>query len=105
VRTALDLRQEPTALRDRYGRHLFGQAALMGRRMIEAGARFVTVQWEAPDGYSWDSHIHSRDLRNYLLPGLDQTYSALIEDMGQRGLLDETLVVLVSEMGRTPNTT
>ena len=105
VRDALDVRREDAAMRDRYGRHLFGQSCLVGRRMIEAGARFVTVQWEAPDNYSWDSHIHSRDLEKYLMPALDQTLSALIEDLSQRGLLDETLVMLVSEIGRTPNVT
>lgn len=102
LRAALDIRQEPVRLRDRYGRHLFGQAALMGRRMLEAGARFVTVLWDAPDGYSWDSHQHSRDVERHLLPGLDQSLSALLEDLQQRGLLDETLVVCVGEMGRTP---
>src|SRR5205823_6703591 len=65
VRTALDIRREPDRLRDRYGRHLFGQSVLMGRRLVEAGARFVTVAWDAPDGYSWDSHVHSRDLEKY----------------------------------------
>jgi hypothetical protein len=102
IREALDIRREPASIRDRYGRHLFGQSALLGRRLIEAGARFVTVQWEAPDGYSWDSHIHSNDVEKQLSPRLDQTYSALLEDMAVRGLLDETLVVLISEMGRTP---
>ena len=102
IRKALDIRQESAATRDRYGRHLFGQAALLGRRLLEAGARFVTVQWEAPDGYSWDSHIHSNDVKSVLLPGLDQTYTAVLEDLSARGLLDETLVVLTSEMGRTP---
>jgi hypothetical protein len=102
VREAFDIRREPEALRDRYGRHLFGQTALMGRRMIEAGARFVTVLWDAPDGYSWDSHRNSQDVERHLLPGLDQSLSALLEDMRDRGLLDETLVVAVGEMGRTP---
>ena len=102
MRAAFDIRREPAALRDRYGRHLFGQSALMGRRMIEAGARFVTVLWDCPDGYSWDSHRTSDDVGKYLLPGLDQTFSALLEDMSDRGLLDETLVVCVGEMGRTP---
>ena len=74
----------------------------MGRRMIEAGSRFVTVAWDAPDGYSWDSHRTSQDLKKYLLPGFDQAFSALISDMDDRGLLDETLVVVVGEMGRTP---
>jgi hypothetical protein len=105
IRTALDLRREPAALRDRYGRHLFGQATLMGRRMLEAGARFVTVLWDAPDGYSWDSHVHSADVQRYLLPGLDQTLSALLDDLQGRGLLDETLVVCLGEIGRTPQGT
>ncbi|WP_165244673.1 DUF1501 domain-containing protein [Paludisphaera soli] len=102
MRDAFDVRQEPDRVRDRYGRHLFGQSALMGRRMIEAGARFVTVVWDAPDGYSWDSHQGAQDLERHLLPGLDETLSALLEDMNARGLLDETLVVCLGEMGRTP---
>ena len=102
MRSALDIRREPARLRDRYGRHLFGQSTLMGRRMIEAGSRFVTVVWDAPDGYSWDSHRNSSDLQKHLLPGFDQTFSALLEDLDDRGLLDETLVVAVGEMGRTP---
>jgi len=102
LRDALDIGREPTKMRDRYGRHLFGQSLLLGRRMIEAGARFVTVLWDAPDGYSWDSHRNSQSLKNYLLPGLDQSLSALLDDMQGRGLLDETLVVCVGEMGRTP---
>jgi len=102
MRAAFDIRRESAALRDRYGRHLFGQSALMGRRMLEAGARFVTVLWDCPDGYSWDSHTGSHDVGQHLLPGLDQTLSALLADMSDRGLLDETLVVCLGEMGRTP---
>ena len=102
MRAAFDIRRESPALRDRYGRHLFGQSALMGRRMLEAGARFVTVLWDCPDGYSWDSHTGSHDVGKHLLPGLDQTLSALLTDMNDRGLLDETLVVCLGEMGRTP---
>jgi len=105
IRTALDIRQEPAALRDRYGRHLFGQAALMGRRMIEAGARFVTLAWDAPDGYGWDSHVTCSDLEKHLLPGLDQGLSALLSDLADRGRLDETLVVCFGEMGRSPQAT
>ena len=103
IRDALDVRKESPQTRDRYGRHLYGQSVLLGRRLLEAGARFVTVQWECPDGYSWDSHIHSDDIKSKLLPGLDQTYTAVLEDLSDRGMLDETLVVLTSEMGRTPN--
>ncbi len=102
VRSALDIRRESDALRDRYGRHLFGQSVLMGRRMIEAGCRFVTVIWDAPDGYSWDSHRNSNSLREHLLPKFDQSYSALLSDMQERGLLEDTLVVVVGEIGRTP---
>ena len=102
MREALDIRRESSALRDRYGRHLFGQSVLMGRRMIEAGSRFVTVAWDTPDGYSWDSHRNSDDVKKFLLPGFDQTFSALLTDLDERGLLDETLVVAVGEMGRTP---
>jgi uncharacterized protein (DUF1501 family) len=105
TRTALDIRREPAGLRDRYGRHLFGQATLLARRMVEAGARFVTVAWDAPDGYSWDSHVHSGDVKDHLLPGFDQAFSSLVTDLDQRGLLDETLVVAMGEMGRTPNAT
>jgi hypothetical protein len=102
VRAALDIRREPGRLRDRYGRHLFGQATLLGRRLIEAGARVVTVLWDAPDGYSWDSHRNSDDVKRHLLPGLDQALSALLGDLKDRGLLDETLVVCLGEIGRTP---
>ncbi|MEX1231264.1 MAG: DUF1501 domain-containing protein [Planctomycetaceae bacterium] len=102
IRSAFDIRQESASLRDRYGRHLFGQSALLGRRLIEAGARFVTVLWDCPNGYSWDSHGHNNEVNDYLLPGLDQTFSALLTDLEDRGLLDETLIVCMGEMGRTP---
>ena len=105
LRDALEIRREPDRLRDRYGRNLFGQSLIVGRRMIEAGARFVTVIWDMPDGApsGWDSHEKlSTSLRDHLLPGLDQGFSALLEDLRQRGLLEETLVVCVGEMGRTP---
>ncbi|MCO6454394.1 MAG: DUF1501 domain-containing protein [Pirellulaceae bacterium] len=102
TRRALDIRQEPDSLRDRYGRHLFGQSALMARRLVEAGTRFVTVHYDCVDGYSWDSHLNSQSLQKHLLPTLDQGLSALLEDLDQRGLLAETLVVAMGEMGRTP---
>ena len=106
IRTALDIRREPAAVRDRFGRHLFGQSALMARRMVEAGARFVTVSWDGATGTDgWDTHYNGPDLGKHLLPKLDQTYSALINDLSERGLLEETLVVCVGEMGRTPRAT
>lgn len=99
---ALDIRRETDSTRDAYGRHLFGQSCLMARRFIEAGTRFVTVHYDCVDGYSWDSHRNSDDVRKHLLPTLDQACSALLVDLEQRGLLDETLVVAMGEMGRTP---
>ena len=105
TREALDVRKEKTQTRDRYGRHLFGQSTLLARRLVEAGVRFVTVHYDACDGYSWDSHVHSNDVKNHLLPTLDQALSALLEDLEERGLLDETLVVALGEMGRTAEPT
>ena len=107
IGAAFDIRHESDRLRDRYGRNLFGQSLLMGRRMIEAGARFVTIGWDLPvrsnDCHSWDMHAClERVMRDHLLPGLDWGLSALLEDLEVRGLLDETLVVAVGEMGRTP---
>jgi hypothetical protein len=102
TRQAFDVRREPDALRDRYGRHLFGQSTLVARRLIETGVRFVTVHYDAVDGYSWDSHRSSSYLENHLVPTLDQALSALVTDLDERGLLDETLVVAMGEMGRTP---
>ncbi|MFO0913011.1 MAG: DUF1501 domain-containing protein [Pirellulales bacterium] len=105
TRDALDLQREPARARDRYGRHLFGQSTLMARRLVEAGVRFVTVHYDACDGYSWDSHVHSHDVRDRLLPTFDQTLSALLIDLDERGLLAETLVVALGEMGRTAQPT
>lgn len=102
TRQALDIKQEPDALRDRYGRHLFGQSCLMSRRLVEAGVRFVTVHYDCVDGYSWDSHRNSDDVKKSLLPTFDQGCAALLSDLDERGLLDETLVIAIGEMGRTP---
>ncbi len=102
TRKALDITAETPALRDQYGRHLFGQSTLMARRLVEAGSRFVTVHYDCVDGYSWDSHRNSDDVKKHLLPTMDQALSALLLDLEQRGLLDETLVVCLGEMGRTP---
>ena len=102
TREALDLRREPAAVRDRYGRHLFGQSTLVARRLVEAGVRFVTVHYDACDGYGWDSHVQSDDVRDHLLPTFDQACSALLSDLKQSGRLDETLVIALGEMGRTP---
>ena len=102
TRIALDIRREPAELREQYGRHLFGQSTLMARRLIEAGVRFVTVHYDCVDGYSWDSHRNSDDVKKHLMPTFDQAYAALVSDLHDRGMLDETLVVATGEMGRTP---
>jgi hypothetical protein len=98
VRLALDLAREPERLRDDYGRTPLGQGALAARRLIEAGARFVTLGFGG-----WDTHGGNFTiLRDRLLPTLDRVLSALIRDLGSRGLLDETIVVCAGEFGRTP---
>jgi hypothetical protein len=111
VREAFDLNQEPDRLRDRYGRSLFGDAVLLGRRLVERGVRFVNVSWDnmrerfspPASNQAWDTHERNFPiLRDNHLPHLDQVYSALMQDLDCRGLLDETLVVLMGEMGRTP---
>ncbi len=105
IRIALDLGREPDRLRRAYGMTLFGQGALQARRLVEAGCRFVTVIWDEVGQLNagWDTHVdHNNRLKNDLLPGLDLAFSALVEDLEQRGLLDETLVLVMNEMGRTP---
>jgi hypothetical protein len=105
---ALDVQREPAVMRDRYGMTLFGQSLLAARRLVEAGGRFVTVFWDAYDDFTaaWDTHFyHFPRLREFLLPGFDESFSALILDLEARGLLDETLVLCLSEHGRTPRIT
>jgi hypothetical protein len=109
ARAAFDLSREDPRLLDRYGRTLFGHSTLIARRLVEAGVRFVNVTWDlfwdriAIDYDAWDTHTRNYPiLKENKLPGLDQTFSALMEDLQVRGLLDETLVVVMSEMGRTP---
>jgi hypothetical protein len=105
LRQAFDLDLEPRETRDLYGMTLFGQAALTSRRLVEAGGRFITVFWDEYGlaGTGWDTHWdHFPRMKDELLPGLDRTLSGLLMDLDRRGLLDETLVVLLSEHGRTP---
>jgi hypothetical protein len=107
VREAFDLSHEKDSLRERYGANFFGQSCLMARRLIEAGTRFVQVKWY--DGPAWDAwDVHGADLggmermEHHLCPRFDQAFTALINDLHQRGMLDTTLVVVVGEFGRTP---
>lgn len=108
TRDAFDLSLESAASRERYGRDLFGSSLLTARRLVEAGVRFVGVTTESKlDGNvgagQWDTHANNFNLlRNFNLPNLDRNYSALIEDLHDRGLLESTLVILMGEMGRTP---
>ncbi|MCS7022445.1 MAG: DUF1501 domain-containing protein [Gemmataceae bacterium] len=108
-RQAFDLSREPSRLRERYGRTTYGQACLLARRCIEAGARFVNVYFSRSiggTGGGWDYHGNNGESAvrrlDELLPATDQTLSALLEDLEQRGLLHEVLVVWVGEFGRTP---
>ncbi len=108
ARDAFDLSKEPDKVRARYGRTTFGQGALMARRLIEAGTRFVQLNWPAvangnPEVDSWDTHAANfKPLKNLHCPVLDRSLSALLEDLSRRGLLRETLVVAVGEFGRSP---
>jgi hypothetical protein len=106
AKRAFDITREPPAVRDRYGEDLNGQSVLLARRLVEAGVPFVCVHWlgrQVGAGLSWDTHSDNfGQLKNVLLPAFDTCYSALLEDLEQRGLLDETLVMVVAEMGRTP---
>jgi hypothetical protein len=102
---ALDIEREHPLIRQRFGMTLFGQSLLAARRLVEAGSKFVTVIWDAYGHFAdgWDTHFyHYPRLKEFLLPGFDESFSALILDLEMRGLLDETLVLCLSEHGRTP---
>jgi hypothetical protein len=103
---AFNLSAESREVRDRYGRHRFGQSLLFARRLVESGVPFVTVYWNAPsnlDNESWDTHTNQHvRMREYLLPHFDRGLSAFLDDLRERGLLDQTLVTWYGEFGRTP---
>jgi hypothetical protein len=108
VARALDVTQEPSRLRDRYGRHLFGQSVLTARRLVEIGVKVTTIFWDTwtDNNAAWDTHHnHHPRLKKGLCPKLDQTLPTFFEDMRQRGLLDDTLVMVISEHGRTSTIT
>ncbi len=107
---AFDLSEEPKTLRDKYGRTTYGQGCLLARRLVEAGAKFINVYFSqsigGPKG-GWDVHGFDNKpmdpiLKNYLLPITNQTLPTLIEDLDQRGMLKDTLVLWMGEFGRTP---
>lgn len=97
VRDAFDISREPDALRDRYGRHQYGQCAILARRLVEAGSTCVTVN----TGY-WDHHDEVHKNLEELLPPLDRAIATLIEDLESRGMLDDVLIYCAGEFGRTP---
>ncbi len=106
ARGAFQIEREDPKLRDTYGRNIHGQCLMLGRRLIEAGVPLVTVNWHNDGQNFWDTHGDNfNQLKNRLMPPADQGFSALLDDMDGRGLLDETLVVWVGEFGRTPKTT
>ncbi|MCA9081172.1 MAG: DUF1501 domain-containing protein, partial [Planctomycetaceae bacterium] len=112
--TAFDVAQEPEAIRRRYGETVNGMSLLLARRLVEAQVPFITVFWmghginsplakKCRSGGSWDTHGNNFNcLKEDLLPEFDRAFSALVEDLAQRGLLDETLLLVTSEMGRKP---
>ncbi len=109
ARSAFDLSKEPTAVRERYGMNRFGQCCLLARRLVESGVRFVTINTFLTvfDEITWDIHgskpfTSIEGMKDIVCPMYDQAYSALIQDLDQRGLLGDTLVANLSEFGRTP---
>src|SRR4029077_5372302 len=109
TRRAFDLSREPAPLRERYGRNSYGQSCLLARRLVEAGTRMVLVRWAPDCNATWDTHgpIANQPpafdvLKGTLLPQLDAGLGTLLEDLHLRGLLDETLVVVMGEFGRSP---
>src|SRR5437762_754322 len=109
AREAFDLTKEPEKVRERYGMTRFGQSCLLARRLVEAGVRFVTINTFITvfDEITWDIHgskpfTSIEGMRDIVAPMYDQGYSALLEDLFQRGMLDKTLVACLAEFGRTP---
>jgi hypothetical protein len=103
ARHAFDLSREAAGVRDRYGRNLFGSSMLLARRLVEAGVTYITLHTESKGNGHWDTHSNNFDmLQRWLLPYLDQGVTALFDDLWQRGLWNETLVLVMGDMGRTP---
>ncbi|QDT07313.1 hypothetical protein K227x_57400 [Rubripirellula lacrimiformis] len=106
VRSAFDLTRESDATRKRYGRNVHGQCVLMARRLVEHGVPLVSVNWHNDGKNFWDTHGDNFNrLKNDLIPPADQALSALLTDLEDRGLLDETIVAWVGEFGRKPQIT
>lgn len=103
VRQAFDLNKESAAMRDRYGRNIHGQSVLLARRLVEHGVPLVSVNWHNDGRNFWDTHGNNFNrLKDDLIPPSDQALAALLGDLQDRGMLDETLIVWVGEFGRSP---
>src|SRR5204863_4944643 len=102
VASAFAIGAEPARVRDRYGRHTFGQSALLARRLVEAGVTFVTVNCVPWDHHGTPPQLKTAEGARLLIPHLDRAVAALVEDLIQRGLYERTLVVAMGEFGRTP---
>jgi hypothetical protein len=100
---AFQIEREPAALRERYGRNVYGQSVLLARRLIEAGTRVACISWAPDANATWDTHGNNfRKLKDELLPQLDMAVASLIDDLAARGMLGRTLVAVMGEFGRTP---
>ncbi len=100
---AFKMTDEPAALREKYGRNAVGQTLLLARRLVDAGVSFVTVNDRGQGQLGWDTHAQNfPTLKNTLVPSLDQGLSALITDLAERGKLNDTLIIMMGEFGRTP---
>jgi Protein of unknown function (DUF1501) len=103
MREAVRIDREPAKLRDAYGRNIYGQSVLLSRRMIEAGTRVACVSWAPDANATWDTHGNNfTKLKGELLPQLDAAFSALLDDLSARGMLERTLVCVMGDFGRTP---
>ena len=101
VHQALDVHEADEALQEKYGKNTFGWSLLMARQLVEAGVRMVQVNLGNDE--SWDTHENAfHNLKEYLLPPTDRAVSALLDDLDDRGMLDETLIIMAGEFGRTP---
>src|SRR4029077_16180185 len=100
---AVQLAQEPVAVRDAYGRNIYGQSVLLARRLLEAGTRVVSIAWAPDANATWDTHGGNfKKLKDELLPQLDMAVSSLLDDLVERGMFERTLIVVMGEFGRSP---
>ncbi|MCE9608554.1 MAG: DUF1501 domain-containing protein [Planctomycetia bacterium] len=103
ARHAIDLQSEKPAVRDAYGRNIYGQSVLLARRLVEAGTRMVTISWAPDANATWDTHgSNFRKLRETLLPQFDSACSTLVDELVERGMWDRTIVAVLGDFGRTP---